>query len=291
MALPYSFRSAFQSLRREKWINAISIFTVASSLLIITLVSLFLYNIDIATKRLPERFSMVAYLKDNLTKEQTGEIISSLGRRSEIVHLKYISKDEAMQELKQALTESSALLEGLDENPLTPSIEIRLQKEIVKSAAVKRLAEEIKEIPGIDNVYYGEEIAETVYLLKRSVQNMSMIIFVSIASGIVFIIYSAVNILFYRRKSEIEIIAILGATRGFIRTPFIIEGAFIGLAGGLLGALAALAFYFGITYNLSAAIPMLGALIFPIEILFLLPAAGSILGITGSLIAVGRLKL
>ncbi len=291
MALPYSFKSAFQSLCREKWINALSIFTVASSLLIITLISLFLYNIDIAAKGLPERFSMVAYLKDNLTKEQTQEIISSLDRKNEIVHLKYISKDEAMQELKQALTESIALLEGLEENPLTPSIEIRLQEEIVKSAYVKRLAEEIKKIPGIDNVYYGEEIAETVYLLKRSVQNMSMIIFVSVTSGIVFVIYSSVNILFYRRRSEIEIIALLGATGGFIRTPFIIEGGFIGFAGGILGALGALAFYFGITYNISAIMPMLGALIFPIEILFLLPVAGSILGITGSIIAVGRLRL
>jgi cell division transport system permease protein len=291
MALQYSFKSAFQSLCREKWINALSILTVASSLLIIALVSLFVYNIDIAAKRLPERFSMVVYLKNNLTEEQTREIISNLDRRDEIVHLKYISKDEALQELKQTLTESSALLEGLDENPLTPSIEIRLQKEIVKSAAVQKLAEEIKKIPGIDNVYYGEKIAETVHLLKRSVQNMSMIIFVSVTSGIVFVAYSTVNILFYRRKSEIEIIALLGATGGFIRTPFIIEGGFIGLAGGILSALASLAFYFGITYNLSAAIPILGALIFPSEILFLLPAAGSILGIMGSIIAVGRLRL
>lgn len=291
MALPYSFKSAFQSLCREKWINALSIVTVASGLLIITLVSLVLYNIDIAAKSLPDRFSMIAYLKDNLTEEQTQEIISSLDRRNEIVHLKYISKDEALQELKQVLSESSVFFEGLEKNPLTPSIEIRLQKEIVRSDVVKGLAEEIKKMPGIDNVYYGEKIAETIYLLKRTVENMSLAIFIPISTGIVFVIYSSVNILFYRRKSEIEIISLLGATGGFIRTPFIIEGGFIGFAGGILGALGALAFYFGITYNISAVIPMLGALIFPVEILFLLPAAGSILGITGSIIAVGRLNL
>lgn len=291
MALPYSFKSAFQSLCREKRVNALSILTVGASLLIITLVSLFLYNMNIASKRLPERFSMVVYLKNDLAEEQIKEIVSSLNRRGEIINLKYISKDEALQELKQALPESSTLLEGLDENPLSPSIEIRLQEEIIKSDAVQRLAEEIKKIPGIDSVYYGEKIAETVHLLKRSVQNLSLIIFIPVSAGIVFVIYSTVKILFYRRKSEIEIISLLGATGGFIRTPFIIEGGLIGIAGGVLGALAALAFYFGITYNLSTAIPILGNLIFPSEILFLLPAVGGILGIAGSIIAVGRLRL
>jgi cell division transport system permease protein len=291
MALPYSFKSAFQSLCREKRINALSILTVGASLLIITLVSLFLYNMNIASKRLPERFSMVIYLKNDLAEEQIKEIVSNLNRRGEIINLKYISKDEALQELKQALPESGTLLEGLDENPLPPSIEIRVQEEIIKSDAVQRLAEEIKEMPGIDSVYYGEKIAETVHLLKRSVQNMSLIIFIPVSAGIVFVIYSTVNILFYRRKSEIEIISLLGATSGFIRTPFIIEGGLIGIAGGVLGALVALAFYFGITYNLSVAMPILGNLIFPSEILFLLPAAGGILGIAGSIIAVGRLRL
>lgn len=291
MALSYSFKSAFQSLCREKWINILSILTVASSLLIITLTAFFLYNIESIANHLPERFSIVAYLKDNLSQEETQSIIDTLKKREEIVNLKYTSKDDAIKELKHTLKDTSYILEGLNENPLSSSIEIRLKKDFVTSSNVKQISEEIKKISGIDDVYYGEKIAEAIHLLKKSIQNMSIIIFLTISTGVVFVTYSTVKILFYRRKEEIEIIKLLGATKGFIRMPFLIEGGAIGFFGGILGTIGALLFYFAITYRLSMVIPMLKTLVFPLEILIFLPITGIALGIIGSVIALGRLKL
>jgi cell division transport system permease protein len=149
----------------------------------------------------------------------------------------------------------------------------------------------LKNIQGVDDIYYGEKIAETIYLLKRSVENISIIIFLSIAAGVVFVTYSTVKILFYRKKDEIEIFKLLGATSGFIRTPFIIEGSVIGFFGGVLSIIGALIFYFVITYRLSAVIPILKNLAFPLEFLIALPVIGIFLGIVGSLIAIGRLRL
>lgn len=291
MSLSYSFKSAFQSLCREKWINILSIFTVASSLLIITLTAFFLYNIELIANHLPERFSIVAYLKDNLSQEETQTIIDTLKKKEEIVGLKHISKDDAIKELKQTLKDTSYILEGLSENPLSSSIEIRLKKDLVTSSGAKQISEELKKISGIDDVYYGEKIAEAIHLLKKSIQNISIIIFLTISTGVVFVTYSTVKILFYRRKEEIEIIKLLGATKGFIRMPFLIEGGAIGFFGGVLGIIGALLFYFAITYRLSMVIPMLKTLVFPLEFLVLLPITGIVLGIIGSVIALGRLKL
>lgn len=291
MTLAYSFKSAFQSLCREKWINILSMFTVASSLLIITLSAFFLYNVELVASHLPDRFSLVAYLKDNLSQEEVQVIVDALKKRNDIAGLKYISKDDAIKELKQTLKDTPYILEGLNENPLSASIEIKLKRDFVTAAAVKRISEEIKKISGIDDVYYGEKVAEAIHLLKKSLQNMSIIIFVTISTGVVFVTYSTVKILFYRRKEEIEIIKLLGATKGFIRMPFLIEGSTIGFFGGILGIIGALLFYFAITYRLSMVIPMLKTLAFPIEILILLPVTGIALGIVGSVIAIGRLKL
>jgi cell division transport system permease protein len=291
MTLAYSFKSAFQSLCREKWINILSILTVASSLLIITLTAFFLYNVELVASHLPERFSLVAYLNDNISQEEVQGIVDALKKRNDIAGLKYISKDDAIKELKQTLKDARYILEGLDENPLSSSIEIRLKRDFVTSAAAKRISEEIKKVSGIDDVYYGEKIAEAIHLLKKSLQNMSIIIFVTISTGVVFVAYSTVKILFYRKKDEIEIIKLLGATKGFIRMPFLIEGGAIGFFGGILGIIGALLFYFAITYRLSMVIPMLKALVFPLEILILLPVTGIALGIVGSVIAIGRLKL
>jgi cell division transport system permease protein len=291
MALSYSFKTAIKSLCREKWINLLSIFTVASSLLIVTLMFFFLYNVELAANRLPEKFSMVAYLSSGLSENEVANIIGTLKQRGDITSVKYISKDEAMEEIKHALKDSASILQGLDENPLSASIELKIKEDLISTVSAKQVSEDIKKIPGIDDVYYGEKIAETISRLKRSIRNISIIIFLTISSGVVFVTYSTVKILFYRKKPEIAIIKLLGATKGFIRAPFLIEGGFIGFAGGIIGIFGALAFYFAITYRLSAVIPMLKSLVFPVEILISLPLTGIILGIIGSAIAIGRIKL
>src|SRR5208283_1019509 len=291
MALSYSFKSAFKSLAKEKWINILSTFTVGSSLLIITLVVFFLYNVDFIANQLPSRFSMMAYLQEPTSQEGTRQLIDSLKKRREIATVRYISKEEALLELKQTLKDSTSLLEGLDENPLTSSIEIKLKKEFVTPAITSRISSEIEKMPGVDTIYYGENIASAIDQLKRSVRNISIIIFLTISLGVVFVTYSTVKILFYRKKEEIEILKLLGATGSFIRAPFLIEGGIIGLVGGILGIIGAFVFYFAVTYRLSMVIPMLKTLLFPVSVLIALPFIGIILGVIGSAIALGRIRL
>ncbi len=289
--LPYTIRSSIKSLYNEKWINLLSILTVATSLLIITIIAFVLYNVKIVSDRLPERFSMVAYLKDNLSQEEKQEIINTIKNKHEIEGVRYVSKEEAMKGLKEILKESSYIFEGLDENPLSESLEIRIKKNLVSSSSVKAISEDIRKISGIEDLHYGEKIAEAIYGLKISLQNMSIIVFAAISAGVIFVIYSTVKILFYRRKEEIEIIKLLGATKGFIRMPFLIEGGIIGFLGGILSIVGIMIFYFAVTYRLSSIMPVLKTLVFPIWFLLLLPAIGIILGILGSIIALGRLRL
>lgn len=291
MALHYSFKSALQSLWREKWINILSMLTVASSLLIATLTVFTLYNVELVTNHLPERFSMLVYLKDQLSPEETQNVVAAIRKRAEVAQATYISKEQALNELKQTFKDTHSLLEGLEENPLASSVEVRLRKDFVAAAATSKIAEEIKKIPGVDNVYYGEKVAEAIYLMKKSVQNISVIIFLTVSLGVIFVTYSTVKILFYRRNEEIDILKLLGATRGFIRAPFLIEGSIIGLSGGILGIIGAFIFYIAVTYRLSAIIPILKTLVFPVGIVIALPFVGIVLGLIGSAIALGRLKL
>ncbi len=290
MAMSYSFKSAFRSLYRDKWINLLSIFAVASSYLIITLVFFSIYNIDSITKRLPDRFSLVIYLKSNITPEQTENIIGTLKKRDEIASIKHISANEAMNELKQALKNASYILEGLNENPLLPSVEIKLKEAFVSSESLKKISEELRALNGVDDVHYGEKVAEAIHLLRKSANNISLILFLTVSAVVVFITYSTVEILFYRRKEEIEITKLLGATGGFIRMPFLIEGGIIGLLGGITGSLSGLAFYVAVSYRLTLVIPAIQSLVFPFEILLLLPIIGIVLGVIGAIIAVGRLR-
>ena len=290
MDISYSFKSALKSLFKERWINLLSIITVSSSLLIITLTIFFLYNIEIASNRLPERYSLTIYLKNNLSDNEINGIIDTIKRRNDVAELKYIPKEDALKELAEVLKDYDDILKGLDENPLSSSIDLKIKREFVDPLYVKKISDELKKISGIEDIYSGENIVESIHILKRSIRNMSIIIFVAISAGIVFVTYSTVKILFYRKKEEIEIFKLLGASRNFIRMPFLFEGAFIGLAGGLLAVLGTFIFYFAITYRLSLIFPLLKSMILPMEIIISLPIIGLLMGIAGSLIAIGRIR-
>jgi cell division transport system permease protein len=108
--------------------------------------------------------------------------------------------------------------------------------------------------------------------------------------GMVFVCYSTVKILFYRKNREIETYKLLGATRGFIRAPFIIEGAVVGLSSGILSLAGIFSLYYVIIYKLSFAIPLFKTIVFPINMSFFLPLIGLLIGMTGAFFAIGRLK-
>jgi len=111
-----------------------------------------------------------------------------------------------------------------------------------------------------------------------------------LSTGIIFVCYSTVKILFYRRAEEIETFKLLGATKGFIRTPFLIEGAVIGVCGGLLSLVGCFVLYYTFLLRLSTTMPVFKALLFPADLFLSLPVLGMLLGLVGAAIALGRLR-
>jgi cell division transport system permease protein len=288
--MSYSVKLALQSLWHEKWINLLSMVTIAMGLLVIALVGSSIYNINLVTKKLPEKFFVVAYLSDTLNEKDAQTIVESLKGKKIIQKVSYISKDRALKELKSSLKDADYILEGLDQNPLPASIEIRFKKEAVGPRSIRQFVEDLKKMPGIEDVQYGEKFLLSIHSIKSGTETVGLILTIVMISGIIFICYSTVKILFYRRREEIDTLKLLGATRGFIRMPFVIEGGVIGVVGGILSAIIVFGFYFGVLLKLSATIPLIRSVIFPSEFFLLLPVIGLFLGITGSLIAMGRIR-
>ncbi len=197
--MPYAIKVALQSLWHQRWINLLSILTIAMGLLVVTLIVLFMYNLDLFTKRLPERFSVVAYLKEGISEQDTQEIIASIKKHRGVEKVTYISKAEALRELKASMKSADYILEGLNENPLPASIEIRLKREVVGPESVKSFVSDIREIPGMEDIQYGEKFLLSLYSLKKGVQTIGLVLSVVMTAGVIFICYSTVKILFYRR--------------------------------------------------------------------------------------------
>jgi len=290
MAAPYAVKLALQSLRKDKWINVLSMLTIFAGLFIISLSFFIFYNIDTATRNLPEKFSMVVYLEDSIPQDKIDQIAGSIRTKKPVSSVTFISQEEAFKELKATLRNSQYVLEGIDENPLPDSLEVKLRKEAVGSEAVKQLAGEIKKIKGVSEVDYGEKFLSTLHNIKNGVRFIGIILASILSTGIVFVCYSTVKILFYRRNEEIETFKLLGATKWFIRAPFLIEGAVIGLAGGITSLVAMFLLYHLVVVKLAVSLPVFNAVLFPARIFLSLPLIGMVLGISGAAIALGRLK-
>ncbi|GAB4414347.1 MAG: permease-like cell division protein FtsX [Thermodesulfovibrionales bacterium] len=288
--MPYSITVALKSLWHERWVNILSVLTIAMGLIVMTLIVLSIYNVDLFSRRLPERFSVVAYLKNGISEQDSQSIIDLIKKHHSVEKIKYISKTEALKELKASMRNADYILEGLDENPLPASIEVRLRREAVSPDSVKAFVSDIRKINGIEDIQYGEGILLSIHSIKTGIQTMGIVLTAIMLAGIIFICYSTVKILFYRRNEEIETLKLLGATRGFIRTPFVIEGGTVGVVGGIISAVALFVFYSSVFYRLSITMPIFRSIAFPSEVYFSLPAAGLFLGITGALIAIGRIK-
>lgn len=290
MTFSYSFRLAVQSILHEKWIYLLSILTISACLIFTTVTVLLVYNIDSATKTLPEKFSLMLYLSETVSQEDRDTIISTAQKDHAVEKAVFIPKDQALKELKSTLKNSAFILEGLGENPLPDSIEIKFKSDAVGPESVQRLTSSLKDIKGIQEMEYGEQFLSAVHSLRTGLRTAGTAIVIIMSIGMLFVCYSTVKILFYRKEREIETYKLLGATSGFIRTPFLLEGAVIGFAGGLLSLAGVLALYYVLVFRLSSTFPLLKLVTFPIDLSFAIPMSGLLIGMAGAAIAIGRIR-
>lgn len=290
MYLPYPMHVALQSIWREKWINLLTVLAVGASLLMVTLMYFALYNLDQITGKLPERFAIAAYLKEGLPAQEREALIAQIKKQEYVADVKYIPKEQALEELKKSVADIGSVLEGMQDNPLSSSLEIKLRQEYVSAMSVKKIAEGLKTLPGVESLHEGEKIAETIAHLKHSVMGVGLALFSIVSFGVIFVIYSSVKNLFYRKRDDIEILKLLGASAWFIRWPFLMEGGVIGLFGGFFGLIAAYGCFYALVNQLGEQFPMLRLLEFPHTLVVALPLVGLVFGVFGAIVAIGRIR-
>jgi cell division transport system permease protein len=230
------------------------------------------------------------YLKEDLSQQDIETLMKTAQKDPSVEKVKYITKEEAWKELKASLKNTDYVLEGVGENPLPDTLEIKLKSEIISPETVKKLTASLKAIKGVSEIEYGEKFLTSIYSLSMGIKTIGAILIIIMSAGTLFVCYSTVKILFYRKNREIETYKLLGASKGFIRAPFIIEGAVIGFSGGILSLIGIFILYYLVFLKVSIAFPIFKSFLFPIKMLYALPAAGLLLGITGAVFAIGRIR-
>jgi cell division transport system permease protein len=204
--------------------------------------------------------------------------------------VEFISKDEAMRELREGLGAQSKLLNGLTENPLPASFEVVFKDARTSGADPEKIKERLEKTEGVEEVQYTEQWLERFRGLMLILKVSGYIIGGLLCVAVLFIVTNTIKLTIYSRRDEIEITKLVGGTDWFIKIPFLIEGAIQGIFSGLIALLILFLVY--ALFSLKS-VQVLG--LFVLDIVFLsggyvifIMALGLVLGVLGSLIALGR---
>ncbi|MGH7476770.1 MAG: cell division protein FtsX [Longimicrobiales bacterium] len=255
---------------------------IALSLFVAGLFGVVAYNIRQVIQRMESRVEIIAYLSDSATPVAIEDARTAIAALPEVDEILYISKPQALARAQAELGDLSPVFAELEGNPLPASLEVRLHPGQSSAAAVRAVAERIAEHPVIEEVSFGSDWLDKVFLLRRIAGAATFVLGGAFALVAALIIGSAIRMAIFARRDEIAIMRLVGATDEFVRRPYVIEG----LIAGLIGALIALPLTYLTFAMLSGAVFRLEWM--PTEWILAGLAAGALLGVISSSIAVRR---
>jgi cell division transport system permease protein len=236
VAVNYTSREAFFAFRRSPLLTALSVLTIGFALYTLSVFGLVWINIDRVLSDVEERVEVIAYLVDGTDPGESAMLMREVAAYPEVDSLHYVSKEAALAQAREELTEYSDLYADLETNPLPASLEIAMKPGYRRGDAVAEVATRVARFPFVEDVSYGEEWVAKLDFLQDLSLFLGLVVG-GIFAGIAFVSISAtINMVMLSREDEIAIMRMVGATTGFIARPFVIEG----FAKGVLGAVVAL---------------------------------------------------
>ena len=278
----YALKEALVAFKRTPMLTTLSAMMIALSLLVLSLFGIAAHNIRQVLDRVESRVEVVAYIRDDADYNVVRIAQAEIERMPEVRETRYISRAQALEIAKMELPEFRDLFGGLDTNPLPASVEIALKPNQHGPEAVKKVADRIRAFTFVEDVRYGQEWLDKVYLLRRVAGAATLVLGGAFAIVAALIIGAAVRMAIFSRRDEISIMRLVGATDAFVRRPFILEGLFTGILGGI----AAILFTWFIYNRMSRSLFQLEWL--PDLWVLAILLAGGILGGLASSIAVRR---
>lgn len=225
-----SIRDAFKSVVRNFSLSFASIMCTTITLILVAVAIVAAANVQNATKLIEDELTIVTYLKKDVTEEQIENIKTELKSYRYIDEVEFKSKDEWKHEMSNYDDSFKTVLDYLDENPLKDSF-------VLKVNDVKKLSETseyVKAITGVDTVKYGEGMVEQVISVFDVVQKIVVVVVIALILVTGFLISNTIKLTIFSRRSEIEIMRLVGASNITIKLPFLFEGLIIGLIGSVI---------------------------------------------------------
>jgi cell division transport system permease protein len=280
--MPYALREALNAFRRTPLLTLLAVMAIGFSLFVIGLFGVAAHNIRLAIEQVEEKVEIVAYLDDSVTDAQVAHALGEIRQMPQVLEVRHVTRTEALAKAMAEMEEFRDVFSNLESNPLPASFELRLRPGERNPEGVQRVANLVSAYPYVEDVRFGRDWVDRIFLIRRVAGGVAVVIGGAFALVAAIVIATAVRITVFARREEISIMRLVGATDGFVQRPFLLEGLFAGLLGGMLAA--------GLTYG---TYRLMGATLLevqwiPTEWMVVVVGVGTVFGLISSTIAVRR---
>ena len=222
MQLSYILKEGFSGFKRAKLSMFAAVFTICVSLLLLSFFAILFLNVNSLVKSLREKVEMEAFLNEQISSDQVTEVKGLVEMLEGVREVRYVSKDEAAKIFREEFGED--IYKVLNFNPLPASLKIFLKDGFKTSKHAEVISNQIRSIKGVDDVIYRKQLLEM--LDQRAMLflwiTLGIGIFITISS--IILVANTIRLAIYAKRKIIQTMKLIGATRSFIRMPFLLRG-------------------------------------------------------------------
>ena len=232
MKLVYLFKESLRGFSSAKVSTVASIITITLSLILIAVYFAVSTISNNTIQSLRDKVELEAFLQEDISPTSVDSLEEVIKRIGGIKSLKFISKEEAARIFTEEY--GSEMLDILESNPLPPSIRINTYDEYKTTERIDKIKGEIEVLNGVTDVYYQQENLKAIEKTSSGILFVNMVILIVITSSSVFLVSNTIRLVIYSKRKVIQTMKLLGATKNFIRLPYLFEGIIQGFLAGIL---------------------------------------------------------
>ena len=244
--LTYLIGEGISNIFKNKKQAATSFGTMCVIMIFFGICFILVGNFNNFIKQVEAEQGIQAYITNDATDEEVKTLGEEINALDGVNTIEFVSKEEALQYMKDRLGDKSYLLDGYDQNNVFPSSHVVTLTDLSKSSEVQSKISEMKNVKKITS---SDETIDMLVRIAKGVKIGSYVIIIALVGISVFIISNTIKLTVYARRKEISIMKYVGATNSFIRWPFVVEGIIIGLISGAISLALIAGLYMVISQN------------------------------------------
>ncbi|SER29727.1 cell division protein FtsX [Granulicatella balaenopterae] len=222
-------RDAFKSLFRNGLMSFGAISAVSMTLLLVGFFTAMLFNVNKVVTDIEQDVNVRVYIDLAADQEKQDTLKAEIEALPEVSSVEFRSKDEELENITKSFSEEFDLFKD-DGNPLHDTFEVST----IDPSVTKQVAETVETMDYVSKVNYGGAKADNLFKVVNNIRNIGIVVIIGLLLIAIFLISNTIRSAIYARRTEIEIMKLVGAKNSYIRWPFFLEGGIIGLLGAII---------------------------------------------------------